>query len=265
MGVSLKPYKTAVWHGLLNPLFSPVYISQGFNFDSLFTSLTISSVIAVFLLRWNSALLIIGVKLIDELLNYYAVSPRHLHGTLFSVIPWVGFILIGDYLQKNKNMRLPVFILGSAAALYLKLTGAKINDQSATLFFITLGLAIYSLSVLISPYLNKISYASGFLAFLGKNTLLYLWVHFFLLKTVFSMYRLYAPYIWILLLITTAIMMFILLKLNDLTLVNISGRLTFWAVCLAVYVLAAFLPGLIASYLGNCVLLSMIQLPSPGS
>ena len=37
-------------------LLTFVYISQAFNFDSLFTSLTISSVIAVFFLRWNSAM-----------------------------------------------------------------------------------------------------------------------------------------------------------------------------------------------------------------
>lgn len=96
-----------------------------------------------------------------------------IHGTLFSLIPWVGFIFLGDYLQKEKKMRLPVFILASAAALYLKLTGAALTSQSPTPIFITLGIAIYSFVVLISPYLSKIPNVSGFLVFLGKNTLLF--------------------------------------------------------------------------------------------
>lgn len=235
-------------------LLTFVYISQAFNFDSLFTSLTISSVIAVFFLRWNSALLIIGVKLIDELLNIYGISPRHFHGTLFSVIPWIGFIFVGDYLHKNKNVRLPVFVLSSAAAVYLKFTGAGLYSQSPTPFFITLGLAIYSFSLLISPYLNKVPYGGGILAFFGKNTLLFLWMHFYLLTNVFSKYKLYAPYTWVLLLAATGIMMYMLLKLNDLTLVKISGKLTFWLVCLAVYVLIVRLSGVFTSQISSFIL-----------
>ena len=89
------------------------------------------------------------------LLNFYAVFPRHFHGSLFSVIPWIGFIFAGDYLHKNKNMGLPVFIL---------------------------------------------------------------------------------------------------LKLNDLTLANISNRFIFWVVCLAVYALMTALPGLFGSSAGSFVL-----------
>ena len=199
-------------------LITFVYISQNFNFDSLFTALTLSTVMAVYLLKWNSAFLIIGVSTIDELLNYFAVSVRHFHGTLFSLIPWVGFIFLGDYLQKEKKMRLPVFILASAAALYLKLAGAAVTGQSPTPIFIALGIAIYSFVVLISPYLSKIPNVSGFLVFLGKNTLLFWWVHFFLLKTIFAkLGRMYAPYTWVLLLFTSAVVILMLNKLNKLT------------------------------------------------
>ena len=44
-----------------------------------------------------------------------------------------------------------------------------------------------------------------------------------------SIYKLYAPYTWVLLLTTASIMMFILLKLNDLMLANISNRFIIFA------------------------------------
>lgn len=206
---------------------------------NLFSSLALGTILALFLLRMNGLLIFILLILLDRLLNNFPIPANILHGQLFSLIPWLGFIFLGNYLYKHKNHSIFFIITGALISLYYILVRHQyLESQDPTTLFLSISFLIYPILISISNLLEKFSHLSGLLIYLGRNSLLFFWLHTFLL------YLLPVPLpaylIWIIILTLSISTIYLLKKANIYTLEKVSTTLWFWVIL----IISVFIPKL---------------------
>lgn len=204
---------------------------------NLIGSLALATIVAVVYKEINGLLILVILLIFDRLLNKINITPTILHGILFSLIPWAGIITLGKYLHKNKKSTIIILVIGFLiTAYYLIIKKEHISTQFLTTQFLGVSLLIYSSCVLAAPLIGKIPILSLILTYLGKNTLLFYFLHLFILFTI--TFKLQAILMWIFILVSSITLMPILKWINRYTFRRVSSLLWFWVVLM----LAVFVP-----------------------
>ncbi len=205
--------------------------------NNLIGSLALSTIFTLIYWEINGLFVFIILLILDRFLNTINLTPTILHGILFALIPWSGITTLGKYLHKNKKNTLFVFVIGILITFYyLIIKREYITTQFLTSSFLGVSLLIYSFCLLVAPMIGKVPILSLLLTFLGKNSLLFYFLHLFILFTI--TFKLQAVLMWIFILVSSIIFMLILKSLNHYTLERISSLLWFWVVLVS----AIFVP-----------------------
>lgn len=213
-----------------------------FNITSpnLIASLAIATIFTVFLKRTNGLLILCILIIVDRIGNRFPIPPTIFYGIPFALIPWAGITTLGKYLYENKKSRIFILMAGLLITFYyVFIKHQTIQDQFLTSLFLGMSLAIYSFITIFADKIGKMPGVSDVLTYLGKNTLLFYWVHLFILFTINL--RLPAPMMWIFILVFTIISMMVLKKINHYLLEKFSKTILFWGII----VLAVFIPPLL--------------------
>lgn len=207
---------------------------------NLIGSLALATSIGIFLIRFNGLLVFILLLILDRLANKLTIRPTLLYGLLFSLIPWAGITTFGNYLYKQKKYA-PLFLIigGLISIYYLVGKHQSLSTQMLTTLFAAMSLIVYSAVVIIAPFLDKIEGISELLNYLGKNTLLFYWVHLFLLFVIG--FRLPAPLIWTFVTAVSILLMVSFKRINDYTFSKIATKSWFWLLL----VISVFIPALL--------------------
>ena len=168
--------------------------------------------------------------------GFKSVNLDLIYGLPFALIPWAGITTLGRYLYLNKKSLIYILTIGFLITLYYVLVKHQtISTQFLTSLFLGLSLVIYSSVAISASRISNIPILSSFLTYLGENTLLFYWLHLFILFMI--SFQLPAPLMWAFVLMITIISMKILKKVNDLTLKKLSYGPWFWVtITLAVFI-----------------------------
>jgi len=193
---------------------------------NLFFSLGIACIISIFLIKRNNLIVTLAPLGIYLILGLFNIPFTPIYGLLFGVIPWLSFILFGNLLFKEPSKVMLYFIVFTLLDIISFLGGQTIVTEAANWAFIFSGFALTSFLVLISPKLIKIKPIENLLTYLSLNSLLFYWLHIFILYVL--PVKIFAPLLWLGLLLLTIILMKLLDKLNQLTFQKISSKIYFW-------------------------------------
>lgn len=200
-----------------------------FTNPNLIGSLALATILIVVLRKFNGLVILIVLIILDRIFNRIGISPTILYGIPFALIPWAGITSLGKFLQERKQWLIWVLAAGVLITFYYYVVRNQVIDsQFLTTLFLGMSFMIYSLSAIFSSRIEKIPGIGILLTYLGKNTLLFYWVHLFLLFQI--NFKLSAPLMWSFVLITSIIFMMILKKINSFTLSQIAGNTWFWVV-----------------------------------
>lgn len=197
---------------------------------NLVGALALATIIGIVLRRFNGLIVFILFLVADRILNKFSLGTSILHGLPFSIIPWAGVVLLGEFLFEKRNWNLYFLLIGAVLTFYLTIIKQEIiENQLMTTLFLGISLIVYPVSLIISPMIEKVKYFSNILIYMGKNTLLFYWFHLIILFTV-TRFVLPAVLIWIYVLALSLTGMYVLQKINKFTLEKISSNLWFWII-----------------------------------
>lgn len=204
---------------------------------NLIGSLAIATIFTALFRKTNGLLILFTLILLDRLANRFPILPTIIYGIPFALIPWAGITTLGQYLHENKKARLFILLLGFLITFYyVYIRHQTLENQFLTSLFLGMSLLLYSFVTISAEKIGEIVGVSGILTYLGKNTLLFYWVHLFILFTI--NFKLPAVFMWLFILSLTIISMVILKKINHLMLEKVSTTIWFWAVLIS----AVFIP-----------------------
>ena len=158
------------------------------------------------------------------------VPPTPLTSGLFSLFPWMYFVLLGRHLGAHPDRKLPYAIVGGIVACVALLFGQTMPDQTASVLFLSLGTTVYCMSLLAVDHAGAILRWS-FVGWLGRGTLAFLFVHTAFIRSL--PFALPAPAMWSLVFVFSVSALWILQQLNARTLRRLSGKPLFWALAFA--------------------------------
>ena len=203
---------------------------------NLIASLAIATIFSLIFRKVNGLLILILLLAMDRFANRFLIPPTLIYGLPFALIPWAGITTLGRYLYLNKKSLIYILAIGFLITLYYVLVKHQtISTQFLTSLFLGLSLVIYSSVAISASRISNIPILSSFLTYLGENTLLFYWLHLFILFMI--SFQLPAPLMWAFVLMITIISIKILKKVNDLTLKKLSYGPWFWVtITLAVFI-----------------------------
>lgn len=208
-----------------------------FTNPNLIGSLALATILIVVLRKFNGLVILIALIVLDRILNRFGIQTTILYGIPFALIPWAGITSLGKFLHERKQWLIYVLAAGVLITFYYYVIKNQIiENQFMTTLFLGMGLVIYSLSALFSRFFSGLPGISLVLGYLGKNTLLFYWIHLFILFSI--NFKLPAPLMWIFVLLVSLISMWVLSKLNYYSLSNVSKNLWFWVIL----VILVFIP-----------------------
>jgi hypothetical protein len=204
---------------------------------NLIGSLALATIFVVIFRKVNGALLLVFLLFTDRILNKLGAPLSIIYGIPFALIPWAGITSLGKFLQERPIWNIVILTTGSLITLYSYVFDNQIlENQFMTTLFLGISLMLYPASNLLAKKISLIKPMEAVLTFLGRNTLLFYWVHLFILFTIGI--RLPAVFMWVLILILSIGSMLALKKINLYSFEKISGTNAFWLVL----VLLVFLP-----------------------
>lgn len=196
---------------------------------NLYACISLSALTALLFYKYINLFTIFIPILIYFFLRNMNITTSLFYGGLFSLIPWTAFVLIGLYLHFHKKYIYTFFILAVISLLFLMpRNGFRIVDNYNTPLYISSGIAVYTLSLIIMPFILKIKWIGNLLTYLGKNSLLFYIIH--RLLVIYLPYRLFAPILWVLLFTTTVLLIPTLKKINKYFIEKYSHTMLFWVI-----------------------------------
>ncbi len=204
---------------------------------NLIGSIALATIFIAILRRYNSLFIFIGMILLDRILNRFQITPTILYGIPFALIPWAAVTALGKFLFERPVFKIWILATGSLITFYsFVLKNQIIEDQFITTLFLGMSMMIYSFSAIIAPYLLKNKSISSLLSYLGENTLLFYWVHLFILFQI--SFKLPPVEMWSFILFESLIFMWGLQQLNKYTFEKVAQTNFFWKTLIG----AIFLP-----------------------
>lgn len=107
----------------------------------------------------------------------------------FTLFPWLGFFLFGVFLLWLKQSRLPwlLAVLSSAFILSFAVAGVRLQKFRMSFSYFLLALAAIALSFLLASLVARRTGSffrglAGFFALPGRNALMFLYLHYFVLR-----------------------------------------------------------------------------------
>lgn len=199
---------------------------------NLIGSLAIATIIALILRKFNSLLMFILFLVLDRVLNHFFLDRTILHGLTFAIIPWVSFIFLGKFMFEKKNWRIYILAIGTLVTFYYYIIKKDtIDSQLPTTLFLGLSVVIYTLALFLAEKIDRIKGFTNLLIFLGGNTLLFYWIHLFILFQTPFVFP--AVLMWLYILILSLVSIFILKKVNKMTFGHLSQYTWFWMILIS--------------------------------
>jgi hypothetical protein len=108
----------------------------------------------------------------------------------FALFPWLGFFLFGVFLLWLKRSRLPwlLAVLSSAFILSLAIAGVQLQKFRMSFSYMLLALAAVTLAFMLATWIARrgetpfFKGLAGFFALSGRNALMFLYLHYFMLR-----------------------------------------------------------------------------------
>lgn len=193
-------------------IIRPFYIFDLKN--NLLLSLAISSIILVLFKKYFNNILVvilpIGLYYLFQIKN---LPSSFFYGNLFSIIPWIFFILVGFYLYHHKALIKPLTILSFVASIVIfYITKTGIYDETVNVLFLSLGLFIYGMIFIFSSPLSRFYIIDNILKFFGSNSLLFYALHRIVILSLPQ--KIFAPLAWLIVISITGFFMFFLKRIK---------------------------------------------------
>lgn len=200
-----------------------------FTNPNLIGSLALATIFVIIFRKVNGLLLLIILIILDRILNKIGVSTSILYGIPFALVPWAGVTSLGKFLQERRIWNTIILASGSIITLYCYIfKNQRLENQFMTTLFLGLSLMIYPAGNLLSSKIYLVKPITKILTYLGKNTLLFYWVHLFILFSI--NFKLFAVLMWLFVLTSSIIGMLILKKVNSFSFGRISNNVYFWII-----------------------------------
>lgn len=198
-----------------------------FSQPNLIGSIAIAAMIGALTLKFNGLVVFTLFIVGDRVLNKFQMPPSIIYGVPFAIFPWAGLVSLGQFMYKNKWVRILILAAGCLMTLYSFVFQSQvIENQQMTTLFIGVSLIIYGFASLFSKKISTLPGFSPILTYLGQNTLLFYWVHLFILFNI--NFRWNAMYMWLFIFLSSICLMLFLQKINSFTFGRISENILFW-------------------------------------
>lgn len=200
-----------------------------FTNPNLIGSLALATIFVVVFRRINGLIVLIILIGLDRILNQFGAPTSILYGIPFALIPWAGITSLGKFLQERKIWNIVILATGSLIALYCYVfRNQTLENQFMTTLFLGLSLIIYPSANLAAGKISLVKPITELLTYLGKNTLLFYWIHLFILFSI--NFKLPAVFMWLFVLTSSIAGMLVLKKVNSFVFGEISKSVFFWII-----------------------------------